>query len=216
MMGFRRNRSPARPFPELLAAYADGELDAAGLAVVEAWLADHPEARADLDAQRALSRNNAPFWHQSRPAAPSEKSWSRLLNRVHLAVRNRSAAPLASPRRTLTFPSVAALVATAAAALLAVGLIRPIDDPSAPPPSADAEPPWPVAAAWEIDIQGIQEADTDLLVVGRPPLTGPVVLASAGEVHLDSVAKDTDGMMPPPMAPGPNSPMLVVPVAAAR
>jgi len=44
-MGF--GHQPRRPeFPELLAAYADGELDATGRAAVEAWLTEPPEAAA--------------------------------------------------------------------------------------------------------------------------------------------------------------------------
>ena len=37
------DRLPQHRWPHLLAAYADGELDAAGRARVEAWLAAHPE-----------------------------------------------------------------------------------------------------------------------------------------------------------------------------
>ena len=80
MMGFN-DRFRNRPFPELLAAYADGELDAAGRAHVEAWLAEHPEAHAELETQRNLSRKHGRLWQTSASASPGEKSWSRLLVR---------------------------------------------------------------------------------------------------------------------------------------
>ena len=43
----------AVPSPGQLAAYVDGELDAAACRQVEAWLATHPEAAAEIEAQRA-------------------------------------------------------------------------------------------------------------------------------------------------------------------
>jgi hypothetical protein len=201
-----------RPFPELLAAYADGELDAAGRARVEAWLADHPEARVELENQRTLSRTNSELWQSIAPASPGERRWSRLFNRVHTALRNRPA----TPEPTLRSPGFrygAAILATAAAALFAIGLFRPGEQaPVISSPNVD-ETALVMADANDIDIQSIQDADTELLVVGLPPLTGQLVLASAGEIQLEKVAKDTDGMMPAPMAGGPNVPMLCVPMA---
>ena len=56
---WRRWRLDARPAPSrgapdplLLAAYADGRLDESEAEPVEDWLADHPEALADLIAAR--------------------------------------------------------------------------------------------------------------------------------------------------------------------
>jgi anti-sigma factor RsiW len=197
-----------RPFPELLAAYADGELDAAGRDRVEAWLAEHPEDRAELENQRTLSRSNSELWQSSAPASPGERSWSRLFARVHTALKNPEPA-----LRTSRFRYGAAILATAAAALFAVGLFRPGEQaPVVPSPDAD-ETALVFADAADVDIQSIQDADTELLVVGQPPLLGQVVLAAAGDIQLEKVTKDTDGMMPNPMASGPNVPMLCVPMA---
>ena len=201
-----------RPFPELLAAYADGELDAAGRARVDAWLAEHPEARVELENQRTLSRTNSELWQSSAPASPGERSWSRLFVRVHTALKYRPATPEPT-LRTPRFPFGAAILATAAAALFAIGLFRPGEPlPVVPSPDRD-ETALVMADAADVDIQSIQDADTELLVVGQPPLIGQVVLASAGDIQLEKVVKDTDGMMPAPMAGGPNVPMLCVPMA---
>ena len=212
MIGFN-DRYRDRPFPELLAAYADGELDAAGRARVEAWLADHPEARAELDNQRKLSRTNAKLWQSSSPASPGERSWSRLFVRVHTALTNRPATPELS-RGMPRYRYAAAMLATAAAAVFAVGLFRPGEPvPVVPVPDGD-ETVLVMADPADIDIQSIQFADTELLVIGQPPLTGQVVLAAPGDIQLEKVAKDTDGMMPAPMAAGQNVPMLCVPIAS--
>ena len=64
------------PFPrELLAAYADGELDAEGRARVERWLADHPDALPELHAQRELSPANAGLWERAEAPEPSASAW---------------------------------------------------------------------------------------------------------------------------------------------
>jgi hypothetical protein len=206
-MTWFRNRSNERPFPELLAAYADGELDAAGRARVEAWLVDHPEARTALEAQRKLSRRNHRLWQSSAGPAPGEASWSRLFARVHQAL----SAPPPATRRTHRFPYLVPLAA-AAAVLLTVTLLKPTlpTDPRSGLPVEDA---WVMAGDDDIEIVGILDADADRLVVGRPPLTGQIVLASVNDVTFVNVAEDTDGMKPQMPPPGATVPMVVAPLA---
>jgi len=211
MIGFN-DRYRDRPFPELLAAYADGELDAAGRARVEAWLADHPEAVAELENQRKLSRTNSKLWHSSAPPSPGERSWSRLFGRVRTALANPPARPEPA-RRPPHFRYGAAILATAAAALFAIGLFHPDEPGPVVPSSPEDETILVMAEPADVDIQSIQDVDAEFLLVGQPPLTGQVVLAAAGDIQLEKVQKDTDGMVPAPMAAGPNVPMLCVPMA---
>jgi hypothetical protein len=212
MTGFN-DRFRDRPFPELLAAYADGELDAAGRARVEAWLANHPEALAELENQRQLSNTNAKLWQSTSPPSPGERSWSRLFVRVQTALANRPVTPEAT-RGTVRFRFGATVLAAAAAVLFAVGVFRPGDpNPVIPSPNDDDRSVLVMADSADIDIQSIQDADTELLVVGQPPLIGLVVLAAPGDIQLEKVSKDTDGMMPSPMVAGAQVPMLCVPMA---
>ncbi len=78
------NRGPATPAPEpdavLLAAYAEDRLDEAASAAVELWLAERPEALADILAARTAD------------AAPIE---------VPDAVIGRAAALVAAPQATV-------------------------------------------------------------------------------------------------------------------
>ena len=135
-----------------------------------------------------------------------------MIVRVHTALTHRPAAPEPN-RRSWHFRYAAAVLATAAAALFAIGLFRPVEPPTVvPSPDAD-ETVLVMADATDVDIQSVQDADTELLVIGQPPLIGQVVLASPGDIQLEKVLKDTDGMMPAPMAGGPNVPMLCVPMA---
>src|SRR5476649_1717459 len=87
-------------FPELLAAYADGELDAATRAEVERWLALNPDARSSLETQRQLSRHNRPFWRAATAANPGEATWTRVLGNVQDALDTPPRpTPAASPQR---------------------------------------------------------------------------------------------------------------------
>ncbi|MFK5004592.1 hypothetical protein, partial [Klebsiella pneumoniae] len=69
-----RENKPNAPSPQELAAYYDGELEPAARARVAAWLAEHPEMSADLEAQHALP--------QAAPPEPSEAAWSSVLERI--------------------------------------------------------------------------------------------------------------------------------------
>src|SRR5947199_9164645 len=82
-------RDPDGPRPELLAAYADGELDPETRARVERWLAEHPEARDQLRAQRDLSPENWHLWQNAEPPAPSEDTWAAVRQSVEDGTRER-------------------------------------------------------------------------------------------------------------------------------
>jgi anti-sigma factor RsiW len=210
MMGFGHNRRN-RSCPELLAAYVDGELDPVARARVEAWLAEYPEARAELETQHRLSRRNQKLWNATAGPSPSEASWARLFHKVHGALNTRAEPAATRPRRR--WVPVAAFAAAAAAVIFGVLLLRPPVGGGRVSP-ADDEPAWAVASDADIEIVSIQDADADRLVVGELPLRGPVQLAAASDVELVKVEKDTDGMMPlVQMNAGPNAPMIVAPLA---
>src|SRR5438105_1367589 len=94
-LGRQRGRRMAAEPP---AAFADGELDAAARARVEAWLAANPSARPDLEAQRRLSRRNRRFWRAAAAPNPGEANWVRVLGHVQDALDTpRPIIPLAPP-----------------------------------------------------------------------------------------------------------------------
>jgi hypothetical protein len=214
MMGFGK-QPDCRSFPELLAAYADGELDAAGRAHVEAWLTKHPEAQAIVEDQRYLSRRNRKLWKASGPIAPNEAAWAGVFGRVQdvldAPITPASAAP--SRRRFVRY-TVAAL-ATAVAIGVALYL-----NPSNPGPGLVTAPspapvePLALATTSDIDIVSIDDRDTGALVVGRPPLTGTIVLAAVGDVDLKGIQKEPDGMVPKSkMNDAGAAPMIIAPMA---
>jgi hypothetical protein len=204
-----------RSFPELLAAYADGELDPAGRARVEAWLADHPDARDALTGQQRLSRHNRKLWKASAPLSPSEGSWARVFGRVQdvldAPVRPARSAP---PRSRRWLRRAVAVLSTAAAAAVALYLTNPGPAPVTLPGPPPAVEPLAAATDADIDIISLDDRDAAALVVGKPPLSGTVVLAAHGDVTLKGLQKADDGMLPKaPMNDPGAAPMIIAPLA---
>jgi hypothetical protein len=198
------------PSPEQLAAYADGELEGPMQAplkkLVIDWLREHPEARAEIEGCRRLSE----LWQLTAPPDPEERLWTAVWKRVQeikppLPVGEKAA------EKWRVLPWVAALAGVAAILALALwlpGQVRewwnPTDEkqeaqqkqPIGPAPVAQNEP-WPVVSADEVDIVRIEGADLLTLVVGKPPVEGPMQWAAPGEVWLASVQPaPSDDMVP--------------------
>lgn len=167
--------------PELLAAYLDGELDGAARATVEAWLARHPEAAAEVEGQRRLTA----LWQTADPPAPTEADWARTLAGIEASlappIRRR---PL-GPGRTVV--AAAILAAAAAALMLAVGLPGPSPRPPEP------EEALPLVSADEVRIETLEEADRGAILIGEPPLLEPLVLLTAAEVKVHRALPDDAG-----------------------
>jgi hypothetical protein len=208
-MNTRRPDETSIPPPEL-AGYVDGELDAARCARVEAWLADHPEAAADVEAQRQLLR----LWRTAPPPEPAEAEWAPVLTRLEAAF---PAVP--SPRRggvPWRALVVAGLVAASVAAIV-VGswLVKryPGPDQAPGPEPADA---LEVASDADVEIISIEGEDVSGLVTGEPPVRDPLLLALPGEVtvrEVDPAAVSTPPMRVPDM---PTAPMIWVGGASAK
>jgi hypothetical protein len=184
------------PSRELLAAFADGELE--GLPhlgdlrrQIEDWLAVHPEACEELKVQSELTR----LMRSTVPAEPLPAAWDPVWAGVVKAPR-----PPSWPWK-LTFGILGITTATAAAVVLAIllGSLQP-PAPSAPGPGAKSGPavqpapqpvpqpaavtPLEVVTADEVEIVRVAGNDTASLPVGRPPLTEPVVLLDRHEVEV--------------------------------
>lgn len=180
------------PSPEQLAAYADSELDRATRHRVETWLASHPEAAAEFEAQRRLQR----LWKASAPTEPVAGAWDSALARIQAGLAGfETRVPR---RRRLALGWWAAGVATAAGivlAILTVAALRPgLPTPQAP--SAASEEPLLLASGEDVEIISIAGADVSALVVGEPPLREPLILASADEMAVESLEPEADGMVP--------------------
>jgi hypothetical protein len=208
-----------QPDPQLLAAFFDGELegrdDLADLrARLEIWLETHPEALAEWHEHQRLQK----LWQDTSPAEPTNSTWNETLQRIDAERK----APSIKPKRAR--PWLTAGIAIACVGLLMVALIGALrypwtsggsDEPMVqqpqpkPGPAHAEDEVFAVATASEIVILRVEGADTDALVVGRPPVVGPLELADAGDIVIVRVRPDArDNMMPFVRHKGPDRPMV--------
>jgi hypothetical protein len=188
----RGNNHPGRPHPSHLAAYLDGGLGPYDRARVEAWLAAHPEDAAELAAHRRLAR----LWNETAPDGPDEVTWARVLGRVEGTLARQAPTRPRPPRprawKGAAWAWAGALLAGSAAAV-ALAFFTP------PPPEPQ---PWPVASADDVDIVSLDFGDYGALVVGVPPLRGPIQLASAEDVVVAETGHDVEVVRPDEGQPG--------------
>jgi len=179
------------PTPEQLAAYADGELDGHDALAplrqhIEAWLALHPEARAELEAQRHLRR----IWDETTPPEPSEAAWRRLLARLP-----------AQPAKTQPATHGRARWIAAAAIAAAISLFfafRPGEHPRPPANNPQTQraaelddgATFEVATADEIEVLSVDGRDTHTLAVRDLSIRSLLELLGPGEMTLMQPARD--------------------------
>jgi anti-sigma factor RsiW len=192
------------PTPEQLAAYVDGELDEAGRRQVEHWLAGHPDVAADVEGQRRLLA----LWKRIACHEPGEADWAVSLGRIQ-AVRLTPTQPALGQRLAWIGVALTALAATVALVLLGDPARTPLKPQPVVIPAVER---WSVASPTELEIISMDAADASLLVIGEPPVNEPLVLAGPGEIKLDKLEPDEDGMVPYfADSQGPDAPMIVVP-----
>jgi anti-sigma factor RsiW len=201
----------AGPTPQHFAAYVDGELGSADRAAVDAWLGEHPDARADVEAQRRLLRQ----WQAAVPPDPDETAWATSLARVEAGLATAARQRAGSARLAGVLRLAATLGAVAAVLVLSLGLAWLFV------PRTSPGTPLPVATADDVEILSIEGGDVRALVVGEPPVQGPLTIASADDVTLDKTGPDVEvakaaehgphGHQPPPPAP-----MIMFPTDQSR
>jgi hypothetical protein len=189
------------PPPELLAAYADGELDGRDAVLplkhkVEAWLRANAGARADVDMQRCLRR----LWNATTPPEPDEAAWQQVLARLP-----QSPAPAPKAKFPIRWVAAAAVLVASAAGLAIYFWPQRLEGPDMADrtlmhaPSIDfkntprkMEPRTPllddgevfaVATAEEIEILRVQGQDVRSLAVADPSLHR-IELMGPGEAAL--------------------------------
>ena len=178
------DHTPDRPpTPQQIAAWVDGEFAPGEVDLVEAWLADHPDARREADAMAHLTR----LYREQPIPMPSEDRWRSTLDRIRPRVGPKS------PRRWLL-----GLALATAAALVAVVLARSLWPTATPPiaqqppaPAEDVDEPFAVASSSEVHIIRMDADDADRVVTGRP-LIGTMDFAGPGDIDVVQVQPDPD------------------------
>ncbi len=187
-MNLHRPGGAGAPEPEDLAAYLDGELDPARSEEIRAWLAQHPEAARALEGQRCLGR----LWQTTRPCEPADDRWPGVFSRIEQGVLR------AREHRRTGFRDwvlvVTAVGALAAAVMLAFNLVRPDQTREAIP--APETPAFTVVSPEDIEITSMWAEDRDKLVIGAPPIDGPLEPVSPKDIRVEHIRPDSEGVMP--------------------
>jgi anti-sigma factor RsiW len=194
-----------QPTPETLAAYVDGELTPADRSMVERWLGNHPDTRAELDAHQRLGR----LWQATRPAEPDDNAWSAPL--ASLGDR-LSVPPVDVPRPRFAFRLLVGIAATAAVVAL-VSILASKPPPPEIVPVAEA-PPFPAASPDDVVITSLWGSAEDMLLVGYPPLRGPMELAGPGDVQMEERSPVPNRNMQINEEPGAPPMVIIEPFAA--
>lgn len=217
-----RKGSPAKPDPELLAAYLDGEFEGrAGVddlrRKVEAWLETDPSARALIRDYRHLRQT----WAATSPREPGNKTWNKLLSRVRAQALN----PRRRPTLRLSVPWLlgAALAGCVAAFALFSGwpdqgpvsfgtshsVTVSLPLPEHPAPLVEEEVYiLPVAHRGDVTFLQVDGADTGTLVVGQLPVDGTIQLVDPEDVTINSMEPAEEDQMVPAVRVGARSPMI--------
>ena len=213
----QQSNSGDGPSPEQLAAYADGEADSATRDSVEAWLAEHADASGEVEALQQLAR-----LCRSTPAPePSAAAWDAVFQQIMVGVFQPAEA-VPGRRRSRRLWASGAVLGAAAAVLLAFVLSSLWRHPQSPEKTGrpteitERGEPFPLAAADDVEIISIEDADIGTLLVGEPPVRGPLTLASASDVTLENVDPAADDGMVPKVHMGEAYPMIVAPVDAGE
>ena len=219
------NRTPINSMPhEWLAAYADGQLDAATRQQVECWLAEHPEALGELEIQEGLSPANLDYWDSVAPAMPSGAQWNRALSHIADAVMPKIARP-STYRSSRVVLAIAGAAAAMFIAVLAIDRQRAgshrnqsaFPDETAARPAIyeidDEDLVFRVATADDVELIQLPESAAPYVVVGRHPMADvPLLLASASDLQLLNYGPDDQGNLPDiETTLGPDASMLWAP-----
>jgi anti-sigma factor RsiW len=216
-MNSPENRLPD-PFPrELIAGYVDGELDPADRARVVEWLNEHPEALAEVEAQRELSAANTGLWDRAAPPEPNPAVWAQVGRRIAESLDPAPAAASPSHRWRKAMWAVGGVVAAGLAAAIAWRVIPPgasqqvLEAPAsfarglagqevaqAPHPrgvhrdeSAELIAGFavlPIATDDDVVLERVSDTEAAWFPVGRHPLPPLLMLATTEEVKLEEVA----------------------------
>jgi hypothetical protein len=188
-----------KPSPELLAAYADGELDARDDAAllrarIEAWVAANPAAQAELAADRRLKN----LWDRTTPPLPPNEVWLAAMNRLER---------LPTPKPARRVPAAVWFVSTgAAAACLLWAILLASSFWKAP---AVAPEVFVVAGESDVEILHVDGDAVESLVVGLLPFRSVFELADLGEIEIMSLTgAPRDNMKPVVVSEGPSRPLI--------
>jgi anti-sigma factor RsiW len=178
------------PTPEQIAAWVDRELSRGEADRVEAWMADHSEARRNAESMAHLTR----LYRDQPVPMPSATRWQSALDQIRPRV---APTPGAAPKWRLLLGLTLASAALVGAVVLTRNLLP---TPTPTPelivqtplvPAEEDEEPFAVARRSEVHIIRMDAEDADRVVTGQP-LIGTMDFAGQGDIDVVKVQADPD------------------------
>ncbi len=178
-------------WPEILAAFADGELDASTADMVRRRIREDKMAQVELEGQLAFSACHQIAWQRVQPELPQERQWTALWRAIDrelstAAVANRDRRRTPWFRRGLLGLLITVPTTVVAAAVMAVCL------PHSPPPmptdgwsSEMVAEVFRAAEMTDIHLLSVRDADVAQFVVGVAPLETDLPLVNSQDVRLE-------------------------------
>jgi hypothetical protein len=196
---------------QLLAAYADDQLDEATRCRVRSWIDAHQSARRELDGQFAFSQRRAQLWNDLQATQPSDAAWAGVWERIEFSLESpRTEVKPRQRRRWLRRGIISGLLVAPCSAAVALCLTGPA--PVTTVEQAVDEPTpevFQVAAADDVEILSVRDSDAASLLVGQPPLCGKMTLAARGDVKFEFVGASGNAASSEVQMDGPTDAPLV-------
>lgn len=210
-------------WPEILAAYADGELDPETAQAVRRRLSVDPAAQRALEAQAAFSPSHRVAWRVVEPQLPEPAQWSAVWREIERGV---SSGPVIrrAPHRAKWFRRglmgvllavPATVVAAVVMAVCVPQLVPPVNEQGPAPGHAVVEM-FAVADPTDVNLLSVRDADLPQFVVGVPPVSSDLPLISNRNVRLQEIPNEWDLNLDSSKPEDDHAPLILMPSLRSR
>lgn len=210
-------------WPEILAAYADGELDPRTAQAVRKRLSVDPTARRALEAQVAFSPSHRAAWQVVEPDLPEPEQWSAVWRQIERSVSSgpgidRSRRGTTWFRRGLMGVLLAVPTTVVAAAVMAVCVpqLAPPGKEQGPAPAPAVVEVFAVADPTDVNLLSVRDADLPQFVVGVPPVFSDLPLISNRNVRLEEIPNEWELNVDSSKPEDDHAPLILMPSLRSR
>lgn len=183
-----RNSEIPKPWPEVLAAFADNELDPTTAAEVARRLPLDLQARQELADQAFWSPENRDLWHRLKPPEVRPVQWAmvwRLIDQgVSAAQGNVIRRPHSTWWRRWMFGALVAASASAAATVMAFCLPQPPCTTRPAHVNSPADEVFSIIDPAHVAIWSVHDADVPQILAGTLTMADDLPLIQQRNVRL--------------------------------
>jgi hypothetical protein len=213
-----KKSNESRTWPEILAAYVDGELDESTAAEVANRLQFNSAFGPTLEGQAALSPKNHDFWRRVEPPSVHPLQWAKVWQTIDQRVaieRNKVLWRRSRWFRRGLLGAVLAVTASAAASMMAFGVSHPTCShrPQVSEPTTEV---FAVIDPAQINILSAKDDDLPRIHVHNAIIVDDLPLISRRHVRLEPGNMEWDDVSDTSDDGNHNAPMILVPRDRSR